>query len=97
MKYKTIDIALENVLEFCGSKELFKQTYKSLLKFDTWSDQFERVIQIRCYKWRVVISLNKLIQANQVGLYDMEQQLEATGTDDNTASKATGNIIQFKR
>jgi len=97
MKYKTIDIALENVLEFCGSKELFKQTYKSLLEFNTWSDPFERVVQIRFYKWRVVISLNKLIQANQAGLYDMEQQLEATGTDDKAASKATGNIIQFKR
>ena len=97
MKYKTIDIALENVLEFCGSKELFKQTYKSLLEFNTWRDPFERVVQIRFYKWRVVISLNKLIQANQAGLYDMEQQLEATGTDDKAASKATGNIIQFKR
>jgi len=96
MRYKTIDIAVENVLEFCGSKELFKQTYKSLLEFNTWSDKFERVFQIRCYKWRVVISLNKLVQANQIGLYDMKQELEATGTD-GKRPKATGNIIQFKR
>lgn len=96
MRYKNIDIALENVYEFCGSKELFKQTYKSLFEFNTWSDKFERVFQIRCYKWRIVISLNKLVQANQIGLYEMEQQLEATGTDDKRP-KSTGNIIQFKR
>lgn len=96
MRYKNIDIALENVYVLCGSKQLFKQTYKSLLELNTWSDQFERVIQIRFYKWRVVISLNKLVQANQVGLYDMEQQLEATGTDD-IRPKSKGNIIQFKR
>lgn len=96
MRYKTIDIALENVLEFCGSKELFRENYKSLFEFNTWSDKFERVFQIRFHKWRAVISLNKLIQANQIGLYDMDEELEDTGTE-GRKTKATGNIIQFRR
>ena len=36
MKYKNLDITIEDVSVFVPAKELFKQTYKSLVEFNSY-------------------------------------------------------------
>ena len=87
MKYKNIDITIENVSVFVPAKELFKQTYKSLVEFNSYRNDYERTIMFRFYKWRLVISINRLVELAEAGQYELDTEVRPTGTDNITTIK----------
>ena len=87
MKYKNIDITIEDVSVFVPAKELFKQTYKSLVEFNSYKNVYERTIMFRFYKWRLVISINRLVELAEAGQYELDTEVRPTGTDNITTIK----------
>ena len=87
MKYKNLDITIEDVSVFVPAKELFKQTYKSLVEFNSYRNDYERTIMFRVYKWRLVISINRLVELAEAGQYELDTEVRPTGTDNITTIK----------
>lgn len=85
MKYKNYNIYLEDVSLFVPTDGLFKQTYKSLIEFNRYKDKFEKTWMIRFYKWRLVISMDRLVELTKAGLYaeELDTVIRPTGTDTN--------------
>ena len=83
MKYKNFNIYFEDVSVFVPTPALFKQTYKSLFEFNKYKSDFEKTWMFRCYRWRLVISVDRLVELQKVGLYDQELDttIKATGTE----------------
>ena len=85
MKYKNFNIFLEDVSYCVPTKELFKQTYKSLFEFNRYKNEFEKTWMIRFHKWRLVISIDRLIELSKAGIYsqELDTEIRPTGTDTN--------------
>ena len=81
MKYKNIDFAIEDVSVFIPAKELFKKTYKSLFEFNRYKNAYEKTYMFRCYKWRLIISINRLVELAEKGLYELDEEVRPTETD----------------
>ena len=87
MKYKNFNIYLEDVSVFVPTPALFKQTYKSLVEFNSYRNDYERTIMFRFYKWRLVISINRLVELAEAGQYELDTEVRPTGTDNITTIK----------
>ena len=87
MKYKNINVYLEDVSYCVPTPELFKQTYKSLVEFNSYRNDYERTIMFRFYKWRLVISINRLVELAEAGQYELDTEVRPTGTDNITTIK----------
>ena len=74
MKYKNIDLTIEDVL-FVPAKNLYKQTFKSPVEFNSYKNDYERVIMFRLFKWRLVVSINRLVELADAGLYDVDTNI----------------------
>ena len=81
MKYKNIDFAIENVSVFIPAKELFRKTYKSLIEFNKYKNDYERTFMFRFYKWRLIISINRLVELSEKGLYELDDEVRPAGTE----------------
>ena len=75
MKYKNLDITIEDVSLFVPAKNLYKQTFKSFVEFNSYKNDYERVFMFRIFKWRLVISINRLVELADAGLYDMDTNI----------------------
>ena len=75
MKYKNLNIAVENVLEFCGSKELLSRLTSLFLSSISTRISLKEYL-FRCYKWRLVISINRLIELAKDWFIYMKQELD---------------------
>tara|TARA_B100000941_G_C28463816_1_gene532299 strand:+ start:683 stop:952 length:270 start_codon:yes stop_codon:yes gene_type:complete len=75
MKYKNIDCTIEDVSLFVPAKELYKQTFKSPIEFNSYKNDYERVIMFRLFKWRLVVSINRLVELADAGLYDLDTNI----------------------
>lgn len=89
MKYKNYNIYSEDVSYCIPTKELFKQTYKSLFEFNSYKNKFEKVWMFRFYKWRVVVAMDRLIELSRAGLYNEE-------LDTSIKQQISNNITQIK-
>ena len=75
MKYKNLDITIEDVSLFVPAKNLYKQTFKSFVEFNSYKNDYERVFMFRIFKWRLVVSINRLVELADAGLYDMDTNI----------------------
>ena len=75
MKYKNFDITIEDVSLFVPAKNLYKQTFKSFVEFNSYKNDYERVFMFRIFKWRLVVSINRLVELADAGLYDMDTNI----------------------
>ena len=83
MKYKNIDFTVEDVSWFVPAKALYKQTFKSPIEFNKYKNDHEKTYMFRLFKWRLVVSVNRLIELADAGLYELDTELQNTGTEDN--------------
>ena len=75
MKYKNLDITIEDVSLFVPAKNLYKQTFKSFVEFNSYKNDYERVFMFRIFKWSLVVSINRLVELADAGLYDMDTNI----------------------
>ena len=75
MKYKNLDITIEDVSLFVPAKNLYKQTFKSFVEFNSYKNDYERGFMFRIFKWRLVVSINRLVELADAGLYDMDTNI----------------------
>ena len=75
MKYKNLDITIEDVSLFVPAKNLYKQTFKSFVEFNSYKNDYERVFMFRIFKCRLVVSINRLVELADAGLYDMDTNI----------------------
>ena len=88
MKYKNLDITIEDVSLFVPAKNLYKQTFKSFVEFNSYKNDYERVFMFRIFKWRLVVSINRLVELADAGLYDMDTNIR----DKSENSKEVTNL-----
>ena len=87
MKYKNIDIAVENLRKFKTSK-VYKATYPKFIEFYIEKSNNEKSFFIKIWKYRLIVSIDRLIEARmaQVESEAMGKPIyKKTGT--NTVSK----------
>ena len=77
MKYKNIDITIEDVSLFVPAKNLYKQTFKSPVEVNSYKNDHERVFMFRLFKWRLVISINRLVELAEAGLYELDTTISS--------------------
>ena len=87
MKYKNIDITIEDVSLFVPAKELYKQTYKSFVEVNSYKNDHERVLMFRLFKWRLVISINRLVELAEAGLYELDTTITTDSSNKITKLK----------
>ena len=75
MKYKNLDITIDDVSLFVPAKNLYKQTFKSFVEFNSYKNDYERVFMFRIFKWRLVVSINRLVELADAGLYDVDTNI----------------------
>ena len=81
MKYKNIDISLEDVSLFVPAKELYKQTFQSFVEVNSYKNDHERVFMFRLFKWRLVVSINRLVELAEAGLYELDTTITSDKDD----------------
>ena len=87
MKYKNVDIAIENLRKFKTSK-VYKATYPKFIEFYIEKSNNEKSFFIKIWKYRLIVSIDRLIEARmaQVESEAMGKPIyKKTGT--NTVSK----------
>ena len=87
MKYKNIDIAVENLRKFKTSK-VYKATYPKFIEFYIEKSNNEKSFFLKIWKYRLIVSIDRLIEARmaQVEFEAMGKPIyKKTGT--NTISK----------
>ena len=87
MKYKNVDIAVENLRKFKTSK-VYKATYPKFIEFYIEKSKNEKSFFIKIWKYRLIVSIDRLIEARmaQVETEAMGKPIyKKTGT--NTISK----------
>ena len=89
MNYKNIDFTIEDVSVFVPAKSLYKQTFKSPIEYNKYKNDHEKTDMLRLFKWRLVVSVNMLIELADAGLYELDTQLQDTGTEANKITTLT--------
>ena len=87
MKYKNVDIAVENLRKFKTSK-VYKATYPKFIEFYIEKSKDEKSFFLKIWKYRLIVSIDRLIEARmaQVESEAMGKPIyKKTGT--NTVSK----------
>jgi len=87
MKYKNVDIAVENLRKFKTSK-VYKSTYPKFIEFYIEKSKNEKSFFLKIWKYRLIVSIDRLIEARmaQVESEVMGKPIyKKTGT--NTVSK----------
>ena len=87
MKYKNIDVAVENLSEYITPAE-YKSTYPKFFEFHIEKSKDEKSFFIKIWKYRLIVSIDRLIPARLAGveLADKGKPIyKKTGT--NTVSK----------
>ena len=87
MKYKNVDIAVENLRKFKTS-EVYKATYPKFIEFYIEKSKNEKSFFLKIWKYRLIVSIDRLIEARmaQVETEAMGKPIyKKTGT--NTISK----------
>ena len=74
------------MFQYLYQQELFK-TYKSLVEFNSYRNDYERTIMFRFYKGVEVISINRLVELADAGQYELDTEVRPTGTDNITTIK----------
>ena len=83
MKYKNIDIAVENLRKFKTSK-VYKATYPKFIEFYIEKSKNEKSFFLKIWKYRLIVSIDHLIEARmaQVESESMGKPIyKKTGTD----------------
>ena len=62
MKYKNVDIAVENLKEFV-TPENYKSTYPKFIEFYIEKSKNEKSFFIKIWKYRLIVSIDRLIEA----------------------------------
>ena len=62
MKYKNIDIAVENLRKFKTSK-VYKATYPKFIEFYIYKTKNEKSFFLKIWKYRLIVSIDRLIEA----------------------------------
>jgi len=87
MKYKNVDIAVENLRKFKTSK-VYKATYPKFIEFYIEKSKNEKSFFLKIWKYRLIVSIDRLIEA-RMALVETEALgkilYKKTGT--NTVSK----------
>ena len=87
MKYKNVDIAVENLRKFKTSK-VYKATYPKFIEFYIEKSKKEKSYFNKIWKYRLIVSIDRLIEARMA-----QVETEAIGkpiykmTGTNTVSK----------
>ncbi len=67
MKYKNIDIAVENLSEYITPAE-YKSTYPKFFEFHIEKSKDEKSFFIKIWKYRLIVSVDRLIPARLAGV-----------------------------
>ena len=67
MKYKNIDIALENLKEFV-TPENYKATYPKFIEFYIEKSKDEKSFFLKIWKYRLIVSVDRFIPARLAGV-----------------------------
>ena len=67
MKYKNIDIALENLKEFV-TPENYKATYPKFIEFYIEKSKDEKSFFLKIWKYRLIVSFDRFIPARLAGV-----------------------------
>ena len=62
MKYKNVDIAVENLRKFKTSK-VYKATYPKFIEFYIEKSKNEKSFFLKIWKYRLIVSIDRLIEA----------------------------------
>ena len=87
MKYKNIDIAVENLRKFKTSK-VYKATYPKFFQFSIYKTKNEKSFFLKIWKYRLIVSIDRLIEARMA-------QVE-TEAQDKPIYKKTGTATVSK-
>ena len=67
MKYKNIDIAVENLSEYITPAE-YKATYPKFFEFYIEKSKDEKSFFLKIWKYRLIVSIDRLIPARLAGV-----------------------------
>ena len=87
MKYKNVDIAVENLKKFV-TPENYKSTYPKFIEFYIEKSNNEKSFFIKIWKYRLIVSIDRLIEARMAQIESEAKDkpiYKKTGT--NTVSK----------
>ena len=87
MKYKNVDIAVENLRKFKTSK-VYKATYPKFFEFYIEKSKDEKSFFLKVWKYRLIVSVDRLIESRMAQIETEaqgKQIYKKTGT--NTVSK----------
>ena len=87
MKYKNIDIAVENLRKFKTSK-VYKATYPKFFEFSIYKTKNEKSFFLKIWRYRLIVSVDRLIEARMAQIESESQgKLIYKKTGTNTVSK----------
>ena len=87
MKYKNIDITVENLKKF-KTPEVYKATYPKFFEFYIDKSKDEKSFFLKIWKYRLIVSIDRLIEARMA-------QVE-TEAQDKPVYKKTGTTTVLK-
>ena len=87
MKYKNIDMTVENLSKFKTSK-VYKATYPKFFEFYIEKSKDEKSFFLKIWKYRLIVSIDRLIEARMA-------QIE-TEAQDKAIYKKTGTATVSK-
>ena len=74
MKYKNVDIAIENLRKFKTSK-VYKATYPKFIEFYIEKSEDEKSFFLKFWKYRLIVSIDRLIESRMAQIESEAQDM----------------------